>query len=79
MTEYRFVTFRRPASSIVPPTTDDVSVLTLDFASSIPELGESMDGWEAVSFQITPVQQDVLLTLLLRTEVDADGLLPRPE
>lgn len=79
MTEYRFVNFRKPASKFIPPTTNDVSVLTLDFASSIPELGESMDGWEAVSFQITPMGEDLLLTFLLRTEVDTDGLLTAQE
>lgn len=76
MTEYRFVSLRKPASKFIPHTTEDVSVLTLDFASSIPELGESMDGWEAVGFQITPFGDDLLLTFLLRTDVNADDLLP---
>lgn len=80
MTEYRFVSFRRAASSVVPTTANDVSVLTIDFAGSMPELGESMDGWEAVNFQVTPLAgEEVLLTLLMRTEVDPEGLLTPPE
>ncbi|MGP5050146.1 hypothetical protein ACTXI9_01430 [Brachybacterium alimentarium] len=79
MTEYRFVNFRKPASTFIPPSVDNVRVSTIDFAGSVPELSASMDGWEAVSFQVTPLGEDVLLTFLLRTEVDAASLLPPQE
>lgn len=79
MTEYKFVNFRKAASEFVPRSNGDVTALALDFAGSAPELAEHMDGWEAVSFQITPVENDLLLTFLLRTEVNADELLTPQE
>lgn len=78
MTEYKFVNFRKAASEFVPGANGQVTALAVDIAGSVPELAEHMDGWEAVSFQITPVENDVLLTFLLRTTVDADALL-RPQ
>lgn len=76
MTEYKFVNFRQPTSEFIPRGNGDVTSRSIDFSSSVPELAEQMDGWEAVSFQVTPVGGDVVLTLLLRAQVDAEELLP---
>lgn len=75
MAEYRFVTFRQAASKVVPAMNDAVTVLTIDLLGSVPELAEHMDGWEVVNFQIIPVDSDVLLSILLKTEV---GLVDGP-
>lgn len=72
MTEYRFVTFRQPHSQLVPPIIGGVSVLTVDFLKSIPELREHMDGWEVVNFQPTLLEDSVLLMILLRTSVSVE-------
>ncbi|MGN7213302.1 hypothetical protein [Brachybacterium paraconglomeratum] len=76
MTEYKFVNFRQAASTFVPRSNGDVTALALDLAGSVPAVAEHMDGWEAVGFQITPVENDVLITFFLRTKVDVDELLP---
>lgn len=68
-TEYRFVTFRQPAERLVPDQDGGVTSLTVDFLGSVPELADYMDGWEVVSFQITPFETSVLLTVLLRTQL----------
>lgn len=70
-TEYRFVTFRQPASKLVPDSDGAVTALTVDFLGSIPELAEHMDGWEVVNFQLVPFDQSVLLVLLLRAQAVA--------
>lgn len=67
-TEYRLVTLRERAEKLVPGETNGVSVLTVDFLNSIPQLEEAMAGWEPVSFQIIPIDEEFLLSILLRTE-----------
>lgn len=76
MTEYRFVTFRQPATKMIPAQAGGVNSMTVDFANSIPELASQMDGWEVVNFQFSGVDGgDVVLMFLLRTKVSVpDGL-----
>lgn len=75
MTEYRFVTFRQPASALFPANQVAVKSLTIDFLGSIPELASHMDGWEVVNFQLTHTDTaEVLITMLLKTTVDTSEL-----
>lgn len=75
MTEYRLVTFRQPASLLVAPRVGGVTSLTIDFLDSVPELEKAMAGWDPVGFQIIPIDEDFLLSVLLKTEVNVpDGV-----
>lgn len=74
LTEYRYVTFRQPASLLVPPRAGAVKVSTVDFLGSVPELAEYMQDWEVVNSQVLPIDEDVLLVLLLKTQVSFSDL-----
>lgn len=75
MTEYQFVTFRKPLNEYVHPDPGGVYFNPINFGGSDPELSERMDGWEVVSFQVTPMGEEVLLSLLMRTIVNPETLL----
>ncbi|WP_159794443.1 hypothetical protein [Puerhibacterium puerhi] len=72
MTEYRLVTFAFPASQLLPPV-GTVNVRTIDFAGSIPELAEHMDGWEVINTQLIPGGDVIYVTYSLRTNVAVPG------
>jgi hypothetical protein len=74
MTEYRVVTFTQPTRKFFAESVGAVSVQTLDFAGSIPELAEHMDGWEAVNFQLIPNGEVTYLSILLKTELAVPDL-----
>ncbi|MCI7551873.1 MAG: hypothetical protein PUK40_06545 [Actinomycetaceae bacterium] len=68
-TDYRLVTFRQEAGKVVPGEPDSVSVLTVDFLNSIPQLKESMDGWEPIGFQLVPISpEEILISVMLRID-----------
>lgn len=66
--EYRFVTFAQPAGGFFSGEVGKTTSLTVDFLSSVPELSEQMDGWEPISFQLTPAGDLTYLTVMLRLE-----------
>ena len=69
------MSFRQPTSKLVPGTPDGITRLDLDFIQSIPEMAESMDGWEVINSQVMPLGTDeLLLILFLRTSVDVEAL-----
>lgn len=72
MTEYRFVTFSQPTSTVFPSAVPGASALTLDLAGSIPEVAEHMDGWDVVNTQVLPNGEVTYLVFTLRTEVSSD-------
>ncbi|SPT53773.1 Uncharacterised protein [Actinomyces bovis] len=75
-TEYRVVTFCTTPEHIfgagIPGT---AAASTVDFAGSVPDLAENMDGWEAVSHQVIPAEDRVFLSILLRTSLDVPDTL----
>lgn len=66
-TDYRLVTFTHPTSALFPATAGAVGINTVDFASSVPELADYMDGWEAIGFQVIPSGDLTYISLMLRT------------
>lgn len=64
--EYRFVTFAQPTGSLFGEEAGRTTSLTVDFLSSVPELSGQMDGWEPISFQLTPAGDLTYLTVMLR-------------
>lgn len=72
MTEYRYVTFRQPQSTLIPPESGGAKVSTIDFLGSVPGLAENMDGWEVVNSQVVPIGEEILLVLLLKMDLRVD-------
>lgn len=73
--EYRFVTFRQPATALIPPEAGAAKSLTLDLVNSVPEISEQMDGWDVVNTQIVPISgEEILIIFTLTTKVNVpDG------
>lgn len=70
-TEYRLVSFRQPVSAIVPPQIGAVTALTVDFAGSIPEVAQQMDGWTVVNTQLFHAGEDVVIMFTLKLDAVA--------
>lgn len=69
--EYRFVTFRQPATALIPPNPGDAKSLTIDLANSDPTVAEHMDGWTVVNTQIVPISgEEILIIFTLTTNVN---------
>ncbi|CED90292.1 hypothetical protein [Actinomyces succiniciruminis] len=67
-TEYRHVSFCQPTATLLGADgPGGVSIQTISFTKSIPQLAEYMDGWEVVSHQVVPAGDLCFLTLLLKT------------
>lgn len=76
MRDYRIITFRTHPG-LIPDSAGSVSVRTIDFLGSLPELAEYMSSdWEPVSHTFHPIDNgDVLLTILLNrvTRIPGDA------
>lgn len=69
--EYRFVTFRQPATALIPANTGDAKSLTVDLVESDPLVAEQMDGWDVVNTQIVPISgEEILIIFTLTTKVN---------
>lgn len=69
--EYRFVTFRQPATALIPPNPGDAKSLTIDLVNSDPTVAEHMDGWEVVNTQIVPLADgEIMIVFTLTTKVN---------
>lgn len=69
--EYRFVTFRQPATALIPGRTGDAKSLTVDLANSDPMVAEQMDGWTVVNTQVVPISgEEILIIFTLTTNVN---------
>lgn len=73
--EYRFVTFRQPATALIPAEPGAATALTLDLLNSTPEVAAQMDGWDVVNTQIVPISgEEILIIFTLTTKVNVpDG------
>lgn len=65
-TEYRVVTFTQPTSAFFGANVGEVNVQTVDFLNSAPQLGQMMDGWEPISFQLIPNGKLTYLSIMLK-------------
>lgn len=69
--EYRFVTFRQPATALIPPNPGDAKSLTIDLINSDPNVAAQMDGWKVVNTQVVPISgEEILIIFTLTTEVN---------
>lgn len=69
--EYRFVTFRQPATALIPANTGDAKSLTIDLINSDPNVAQQMDGWDVVNTQIVPISgEEILIIFTLTTKVN---------
>jgi len=67
MYEYRTVSFMSTTQEILGIVPGGVQIRTIDFASSIPELAEHVDGWEVINVQLVPAGEFAYLVLFLRS------------
>lgn len=68
MNEYRLVTFCNKTEAFLPYDPGTATRLDIDFLGSVPELAQSMDGWEPIGFQVIPSGDVTYLSVMLRIE-----------